>query len=79
MSLLFGELLRTRAHFSLRVFYQPSTKDLDALIKVFDCEDHAWTTGQSLNFSPSVVKFSDKPLDFRKLSHNIEMTVWINS
>jgi hypothetical protein len=52
---------------------------LDALIEVFDGENHARAASEGLNFGSSVLKLGNKALDLWKLGHHIKVAVWVYS
>ena len=73
------EILRPRAHFTFGILDQATAEDLHALIEVLDCEDHAWSTSQGLNFSASIVELGDESLNFREFGHDIKMAIRVHS
>jgi hypothetical protein len=63
VSFLGSEVLTAGSHLSLGVLDEPTAEDLDALVEVFDGENHARAASEGLNFGSSVLELGNKALD----------------
>ena len=75
MRFLLPEFLAPRTHRPLSVLNEASAQDLQALVEVFDSEDHARAACQRFYLGPSVVQLGDEALHLCQLCDHVQMAV----